>query len=227
METVLDQGLLGLHYVIIEFVDLSIELLVGTGRIEFQVVIQVHACDNIAELRTYQSHVLILALCGRVHVVLYRPFHLLELIITSGTCHGGDHVIDYDGCTAPLGLYALTGIPYDVRIDIRKRVKDVIGTAVPRHGCSLPRQPFQCTMRTNMDDCIRTEIVPQPPVVCEILMRHNAEGVVIIRLYVPSTVRLETHYDVAEHRSRDRYLPIHGVEIAGWLPPIVLDAIAS
>ena len=82
-------------------------------------------------------------------------------------------------------------------------------------------------MGTDMDDRIRTEIIPQPLVVCIILMGMDTVRVVIIGLDVPSPIGLESYDDVAENRSGNDYVLSYRIELPGRFPPVLLKTGAN
>ena len=222
VQPVLDQIALDLDDVIVQVVDGIREDLVRTRRIDLHVAVEVHPPHDIPYPREIQRPGLGLTPGAGVHVLLNGGLQLAYLVVPASTSHYRYHVVDDDRRSTPLGLDPFAGVAYDVRIDVRDRILDGIGAAVTGEGDGLPRQPFQGAVSPHVYHRLRSEDVPEPAVVCEVLMGHHRQRVVVALLYVPAAVGLESHEDIPENRSWDRDPPVHGVEVAGRPPPSVL-----
>ena len=154
---------------------------------------------------------------ARVHVLglvifVDQLFQVAQRPVAFGPAQGRRQVIDDDRAQAPLGLGAFAGVVDDERINIGQRPQGGLGVTFRRQRQGLARQPFQVSVLAHVANGVGVEMVTQPGVESEIVVRRHQVGAVVafFRVDVIAPGRLQGDGDLAQTEGGDSEMPAIG-----------------
>ena len=165
--------------------------------VETQIVIHLRGLDQRPDLRADRRQL------GRVHrrdhcVLVEKLLQLGDVAIRFGPGHRRDQVVDDGGVRPALGLGALAGVVDQERVDQRHRPDRGVRPAGTGHADVLAGQPFQVAVLAQVHDGVRAELLLQPAIGRQIMVRGRHFRVVVDRdrVLTEPAGRLDQHDDV-------------------------------
>src|SRR5215203_6525943 len=131
----------------------------------------------------------------------------------------------HGGVRPPLGLGAFARIVDDERVEERHVTQGGVRCARGREAQRLPWEPLQGPVFAEVDYGVGAELLDDPPVGSEVVVRRREVRVVVDGdgvLPEPSG-RLDADEDVPEGEAGDYDLPAVHIKFARRRPPMVLD----
>ena len=199
MQAVADRGVLDLAQVA---VDVQHEL-VEFGRaglgVDAQVVMQVGGLDQGPDLRAERGQ-LIRVERGHGGVLVEQLLQLGHLAVGVGPGHRRHQVVDDHRVRAALGLGPLPRVVDDERVHQRQVAEHRVRRALRRQAESLAGQPLQRPVLAQVHDRVGAEVLRQPPVRRQVVMRRRQVGIVVDRdrVLAEAARRLDHQHHVAE-----------------------------
>ena len=143
-----------------------------------------------------------------------------QVVVGLGPGHRGDEVVDHDRVRPPLGLRPLARVVDDERIEQRHVTQGGVRGAGGGEPQGLAREPLQRSVFAEVYYGVGAELLDDPPVDGEVVVRRREVGVVVDgdRVLPEPPGRLDADEDVPEGESRHHDLPAVHVELARRLP---------
>ena len=157
-----------------------------------------------------------------VPIFIDQPLHHRQLVIKPGLTHRRRLMPDQASGAPTLGLRSLANNRDQIGVNIRQVAQRQLGITFAGQRRRLARQPFQRTMRADVQHHIRAELFPQPFVIGQIMMGRRAIGrmVDLSRILAETARRLDANDHVSQPHSRDQQAPILHKHLTRRFSPI-------
>ena len=157
-----------------------------------------------------------------VPVFIHQPLESRQIVIQAGIAHRRRLVPNQAGGAAPLRLHSFTDDRNQIGINIRQIAQRQFRIAFTGQSGRLARQPFQRTVRADVQHRVRTEPIPQPGVKPQIMMRRRTirRMVDLGRVFAKAARRLDADHDIAQSHSRHQQAVPLDKDLPRSSPPI-------
>ena len=219
------QGVLHLRDVVVELHDVRFKAFRPRIRIgKAQVVQHLGVPGGLVDVLHHLPAALGVVRALVPEVLLQRDLHLGYVVVSAGARHRRRHVPVEHRLGAALALDPLARVIDDVDVEVRHIPEHDIWVAFGREPDVLPGEPFQGPVGPDVDDDVRFEHVPDPAVICQILVLGEQQRVVdaLLELVGHAAEGLVADEDVAFDEPGDDDLPAVGADLPWRRSPVLL-----
>jgi hypothetical protein len=223
VQAVADRGVFYLAQVAVDVQHELVEFRRTRCGVDAQVVVQVRGLDQRPDLGP-QGGQLVRVERGDRGVLVKQLLELGHLTVSVGACHGRHQVVDDHRVRAPFGLGPLPRVVDYERVDHGDFGEHRVGRAVGGQAEALARQPLQRAVLAQVHDRVGAEVLGQPAVCGQVVVRRRQGGIVVDRdgVLAEPARRLDHQHHVAEPQAgqHDIAALLVGVEITRRVAPV-------